>query len=90
MWIVKSCELPMAKVRIDEVSQWEHGRENILCGNDGRPKKWARFFETHEGDEVHPFVFGFFQKGMDPAVITLHPAKGVKMPDHGGGKSGDT
>ena len=71
MWIVKSCELPMAKVRIDEVSQWEHGCENILCGNDGRPEKRARFFESHEGDEVHP-------------------AKGVKMPDHGGRKSRDT
>jgi hypothetical protein len=38
---------------------------------------------------VHALIFGFLQEGVDPAVVALHAAEAVEVPDHAGHHSWD-
>ena len=65
-------DLPVAKIGINQISQRKQDGENLLGHNDRKSKHWSWFSQGHEGHQMHPFVFGFLQKSMDPTVISLH------------------
>ena len=68
----KKTDLPVAKIRINQISQRKQDGENLLGYNDRESKHWSWFSQGHEGHQMHPFVFGFFQKSMDPSMVSLH------------------
>jgi len=43
--------------------------------------------QLEEGHEVHPLVLRLLEEGVDPAVVLLHPAEGLEVPDHPPGKA---
>ena len=68
----KKKDLPVAKIGINQISQRKQDGENLLGYNDRESKHWSWFSQGHEGHQMHPFVFGFFQKSMDPTMVSLH------------------
>jgi hypothetical protein len=81
----------------DQVAEEEAVEEDALRAKDHGAHEQPRGVELEEGEEVHSLVEGFFEEGFDlspistfwfarwrayPAVIPLHPAQTVQVPQH--------
>ena len=52
-------------------------------------QKFVNLCHLQECHEVHPLVLRLLQQSVDPSVVSLHPAEGVEVADHGGGEAGN-
>ena len=61
----------VARPRRQQVREEHAVEEDALRAQDGHLHEPSRFGELHEGEEVHPLVVGFFEKGFDPVRAAL-------------------
>lgn len=64
--------VPVAKSWADEVSHGEKRCEYVLGDNDRVSENRAWPSQSHKSHQMHAFILSLFQKGMNPAVVTLH------------------
>lgn len=59
----------VAGLGADEVREEEGVVHDPLADHDRKAEHRAGLLELEKGQQVHPFVFGLLQKGVDPPVV---------------------
>lgn len=74
----------------DEVGKEESVEKNTLAAEDHHAHEPARLAEMEEGKKVETLIVGFFEERLNPSLVSLKAADGVKVTDHTSDHTGDT
>jgi hypothetical protein len=72
----------MTHPREEEVYDSEQRNVPHLRHHDTRSEKPRWVLDGEEGEEMHPFVLGFLQQGVDPPLIVFQATQTAQMPVH--------
>jgi hypothetical protein len=53
-----------------------------LCGDDTQAEYATWLLELDEREQMHALILSFFEQGVDPAMVVVHPTERTKVAKH--------
>ena len=77
----------MHRLRVNQVHHHQKGRDSELRDDHHRSGQPRRLKHSHADQQMHAFVFCFFQQRSDPSLVSVEPAQGAEMTTSSGYKA---